>query len=136
MAANFCARWLEDNKNENSRLKRSQIGGDQSDSESDQEPEPLAQWQDPNEISFENNLFRLIVRSSPVKRASKFKLEDRQFTIKVVPKTNQSDPPLMQILQFLEDGITFILQHIKVFFNSNEHRIAYLTLFQEPMVIY
>ena len=136
MAANFCSRWLQQNKNENDclpRSKKTQVGGDDSDSENDS-GETLRHWQDPNEITFENNLFQLIVRTSPVKRAQKFKLEDRQFTLKVVPKTSQSDPPLIQILQFLEDGMNFILGQIKAFFNPSEHRIAYLTLYQEPMV--
>ena len=138
MAANFCSRWLEENERENKLCKKSSpIGGgdENSDSENqdgDSNNVPVAQH--PNEVIYENNEFRLVVRNSPVKRATKFKLEDHQFTLLVVPKTTRTSPPLVEILQFLEEGFNSILQEVKQFFNPNEHRIAYLTLYQDPMV--
>lgn len=133
MAANFCANWLQKNKEENEELLRGQqtearVGDGAAAITPSKKPS------NPNEITFENNEFRLIVKTAPVKRARKFKLEDQQFTLLILPKTQRNDPPLIDILNFLEAGFNHILKEIKAFVNVNEHRIAYLTLYQEPMV--
>ena len=131
MASQFCSKWLTQNKTENET-----IFGEQT------RIEPTAPTQvgdnsdpkDPSEIVFENNDFKLIVRSDKIKRNHRFKIVDQQFNLLVIPKTSHNHPPLIEILDFLEAGFTFILAKIKTFINPAEHRIAYLTLYQEPMV--
>ena len=134
MAAQFCAKWLLNNKKENDKVQKvildKTVGEGTSSENEDHVPEPT----DPTEISYENDDFQLIVKSAPVKRARKFKLEDHQFTLLIRPKKSITEPPLVEILQFLEDGFKAILSQIKKFFNPKEHRIAYLTLYQQPMV--
>ena len=132
MAAQFCSRWLQKNKLENHQVLQEPLETvtESSSLVGDGSNEPT----DPTEIVFENNEFRLIVKTAPVRRARNFKLEDRQFTFLVVPKTQRTDPPLLDILQFLEDGFNAVLTEIRKFFQPSEHRIAYLTLYQEPMV--
>ena len=133
MAAQFCSKWLLKNKEENEKVRKVNLEptgeGTNSDTEDDV-PEPT----DPTKIFYENKDFWLIVQSAPVKRARKFKLEDHQFTLLITSKSSTTEPPLVEILQFLEDGFKTILSQIKKFFNPKEHRIAYLTLYQEPMV--
>ena len=134
MAAKFCSKWLQNNKKENNKVLQSSTSTDISDEETSSLIGDGVEPTSPNEISYENNEFRLIVKTAPLRRAKKFKLEDRQFTVLVEPKTQRTDPPLLDILQFLEEGFKTILLKIKQFFDPNEHRIAYLTIYQEPMV--
>ena len=132
MAANFCSKSFQQNKEENEKVlgqqQETDITGDGDITSDTKKPS------NPNEIIFETDAFRLIVKTAPVRRARKFQLEDRQFTLLILPKTQQKNPPLVEILKFLEEGFNAILTEIKTFFKPTEHRIAYLTLYQEPMV--
>ena len=134
MAAQFFSQWLTQNKTENEAtfgqvktvptapiLPSDQVGGNS-------EPKH------PSEIVFENDHFKLIVKSDNIKRNHRFKIVDQQFNLLIISKTSHKHPPLIEILDFLEAGFSFILQKIKNFVNPDEHRIAYLTLYQEPLV--
>ena len=129
MAAQFCSAWLTQNRTENEATfgnitvdpNVSQTGGS--------EPK------NPDEIIFENNDFKLIVKTDQIKRSHRFKIVDRQFQLLIVSKSHHDHPQLIEILQFLEEGFNFILNKIKTFVDPTQHRIAYLTLYQEPMVI-
>lgn len=127
--ASFLSKWLSLNKSENEETFNVpspdsilQYGGNQAITK-------------PSDISFENDQFKLVVKIDSIKRNHRFKVVDRQFNILIVPKTDQHDPPLIEMLQFLEDGFKFILMKIRAFINPSEHRIAYLSLIQQPMVI-
>ena len=131
MAAQFCLNWLNQNRTENEATfghsssvqsidTSHQVGGN----------EPTQ----PDEIIFENTDFKLIVKTDQIRRSHRFQIVDRQFNLLIVPKTDHEHPPLMEILEFLEDGFNAILAKIKTFVDPTQHRIAYLTLYQEPMV--
>ena len=85
MAANFCSKWLQQNKEENEKVlgqqQETDITGDGDITSDTKKPS------NPNEIIFETDAFRLIVKTAPVRRARKFQLEDRQFTLLILPKT-------------------------------------------------
>ena len=45
-----------------------------------------------------------------------------------------SAPLLRDIFDFLEKAISFILSQVKNLYNANDHNIAFLTLYQKPMI--
>lgn len=138
MAANFCSQWLKNNAQETSLIfeEKERIHPEQSHSKSSHSEQfGGSEPQAPNEIVFEDNHFKLVVKSDRIKQNHRFKVVDQQFNLLVIPKTNLEHPPLIEILGFLEEGFNFILKKIKTFINRDEHRIAYLSLYQQPMVI-
>ena len=65
----------------------------------------------------------------------KFLLNNLLFYIKLRLKDPHSEPPLLRdILDFLEIAFNHILTNIKQFYNSEDHNVVFLTLFQEPMI--
>jgi hypothetical protein len=69
-------------------------------------------------------------------RQRRFRLQDHLYYIKVhLKKTNNSLPPLLSdLLQLFEEGFSYILTNLSTFYNPNDHNIAFLTLYQEPMI--
>ncbi len=69
-------------------------------------------------------------------RQRRFRLQDHLYYIKVVvKKSDNSLPPLLSdLLRLFEEGFTYILTNLSSFYNPNDHNIAFLTLFQEPMI--
>lgn len=41
---------------------------------------------------------------------------------------------MQDLLEIFEQTFTYILKHLRAFFNLNNHNVAYLTLYQEPLV--
>jgi hypothetical protein len=56
------------------------------------------------------------------------------FYIKLRLKNEADSPLLIDILDALQQGFNYILNNLRRFYNPNDHNIAYLTFFQEPMI--
>jgi len=56
------------------------------------------------------------------------------FYIKLRLKNGQTSPLLIDILDALQEGFNHILNNLRAFYNPQDHNIAYLTFFQEPMI--
>jgi hypothetical protein len=83
---------------------------------------------------FENDQLTLYVKKAFHQRQKRFRLQDSLFHIKVKVKNQVQKPLLRDLVKVLEEAFTFILNNIRTFFKVEDHNIAYLTLFQEPMV--
>ena len=92
----------------------------------------------PNEVSqivYENNDMELYIEKAAHLRQKKFDLQDHLFHMKIKLKRPHSNPPLLRdILIFLQEGFRHVLENVRSFYNSNDHNIAFLTLFQQPMI--
>lgn len=82
---------------------------------------------------FENESIVMYVEKTIHKRLKNFKLLDNVFQVKIETKNNEV-PTLKDLLKTFSDVFNFVLTDIKNIFDPNDHNIAYLTLFQEPMV--
>ena len=90
---------------------------------------------DPSEIVYETNSFKLIVEKANFKRQKIFRLQDHLFKFKVVEKTNATNHPILSdLFDFLHAALTHVLESIKTFYKKDDHNVAFLTLHQEPMV--
>lgn len=159
--AHFLRNWLTNQRNEHQTIVNRVIGGNNQNQPNQNQPQPTPSqtvqpsisssstndpppsssstaqsFASPDEVIYESNDLRLVVKKMSFKRQKNFKIQDMQFWLRIIPLRDQENPPLIEILDFLEEGFNFILQQIKNFFKPNEHRIGYLTLYQEPMVIF
>lgn len=127
----FYKRWLRSNEKENKSLKNQ---GDQE--VGDQEVDDLTSKspQNPTDLAYENENFKLFIEKGYHKHQKNFRLEDHMFYFKILPKDLDRLPLLSDILDFLHAGFLHLLDTIKEFYNKNDNNIAYLTLFQEPMI--
>ena len=90
---------------------------------------------DPTNIVYSNEKLEIFIEKGEHKRQNKFRLEVHLFYIKLRLKDPHSEPPLLRdILDFLEIAFNHILTNIKQFYNSEDHNVVFLTLFQEPMI--
>jgi hypothetical protein len=88
-----------------------------------------------NEVKvFENDTIVLYVNKAFQQRQKRFRLQDTLFHIKVKVKNNVKTPLLRELVDVLQEAFTFILKHIQTFFPKEDHNVAYLTLYQEPMI--
>ena len=88
-----------------------------------------------NEVKvFENDQITLYVNKAFQQRQKRFRLEDTLFHIKVKVKPNVKIPLLRELSEILQEAFTFILNHLRTFFQKEDHNVAYLTLYQEPMI--
>jgi hypothetical protein len=80
--------------------------------------------------------FKIMLKISGLhQRQRRFHLQDHLYYIKVRLKKVQERPPLLsELLQLLEDGFNYILVNLRQFYNIDDHNIAFLTLYQEPMI--
>lgn len=84
-------------------------------------------------IVFENSVLKAYIERGVHKREKKFALHDHLFYIKVQPKKDQF-PLLVNILDFLEEACNHILNEVKEYYKLDENRIAFLTLYQQPLL--
>lgn len=87
----------------------------------------------PTELVYETPDFELYVKKESHKKQKIFKLQDHLFTMRIKAKDGVEMPLISNILDFLHAGFIHILDEIKTFYNSTDHNLAYLTLFQQPM---
>ena len=151
--------WLQRNKEENELAKRNNNLGDSDSStiqnnnstnsdpiissvnqilptESNTRTETnMVLPKDVSQFVYENNQMQLIIEKTAHLRQKKFGLQDHLFHMKIKLKAPNSNPPLLRdILDFLEEGFKHILQNVRSFYNAEDHNIAFLTLFQRPMI--
>ena len=89
---------------------------------------------DTSNIVYENENLRLIIEQTDHIKQKKFRLQDHMFHIKILLKDAQKSPFLRDILQFLENAFEHILSKVRQFYRPEDHNIAFLTLYQEPMI--
>ena len=145
----FYKKWSKTNKNENRALRNKDKNNSlpnencalRNNDKNNASPleesqmEPHIAYKNPSDISYENDTFKLIIQKGFHKRQKNFRLEDHMFYFKIVTKESQEAFPLLSdILDFLHAGFLHLLDNIKQFYEPNNKNIAYLTLFQEPMV--
>ena len=162
--ADFYAQWLKKNKSDNKQIlswleeKNSTQDDPQlqnEDSPSQDEPSgatndepsgapatedepsgaPATEDEDSDltSISYQSENYRIVIRQEKHRRQKNFRLEDLLYTLKVIPLHDEL-PYLLDIIPFLEEWFNVLLKKLKKFFSPHEHRIAYLTLYQAPMV--
>ena len=52
----------------------------------------------------------------------------------IVLKNNTERPLLRDLLDVFNEALTFLLEHLRNFFNLANHNVAYFTLIQDPMI--
>jgi hypothetical protein len=144
----FYKNWLEKNRKENeearSILRVQQPDQNISDNNiPEQSTSNVTQNSETNinssdrsdKIVFENNYLQLFVEKGSHVRQTRFRLQDHLFFIKIKLKDSTSDPPLLRdILNFLEEAFDYILNEIRHFYKPDDHNVAYITLYQQPMI--
>jgi len=88
-----------------------------------------------NDLVFENDQLQLIIEKGAHLHQIKFRIEDHLFYMKIKLKNEHAPHPLLRdILDFLQSAFNYILINVRKFYKEEDHNIAYLTLYQEPMV--
>ena len=88
-----------------------------------------------NKFIYENESMELSIEKTNFLRQKKFKIHDHLFHMKIKLKNSNTSAPLLRnILQFLQIAFEHILQNIRTLYNKDDHNIAFLTLFQKPMI--
>lgn len=86
-------------------------------------------------ITYQNDIFELILEKTNHIRQKKFNLDDHLFHMKIRLKNSNALPPLLRdVLEFLNIAFNHILTNIRKFYNPQDHNVAYLTLYQAPMI--
>ena len=89
----------------------------------------------PDEVNvFENDQIAVFVVRAFHQRQKRFRLQDYMFHVRVKVKENIKTPLLRDLVTVLKEAFVFILNNIRTYFKPEDHNIAYLTLYQEPMV--
>ena len=82
---------------------------------------------------FENEHFEVYIVKSFHKTQRNFKFNDAMFHVKVKLKQNLVAPLLRDILDVLQQIVTFVLSNVQMFVNKSYENLSYLTIFQQPM---
>jgi hypothetical protein len=86
-------------------------------------------------IVYQNDKMQLYIENGTHKHQIKFRLQDHLFYIKIKLIDNSAEPPLLRdILEFLEMAFHHVLTHIRKFYKEEDHNVAFLTLYQKPMI--
>ena len=86
-------------------------------------------------LVFENEHLKLFVEKANHLRQIRFRIEDHLFHMKITLKNPNAPAPLLRdIFEFLERAFNFILLQVKHLYNEQDHNVAFLTLFQKPMI--
>lgn len=83
---------------------------------------------------FDNQALSIYVLKAVHQRQKVFRFQDTMFHIKIEQKNEHEQLFLQDLLEIFYETFKYILDHLKKFFSLADHNIAYLTLFQEPMV--
>ena len=88
------------------------------------------------DIIFETNELQMIIEKGAFQRQKRFRFQDHLFYVKIKLKnSNEPIPLLKDLLDFIHDGLIYLMDSIKTFYNEKDENICYLTLHQNPMVI-
>ena len=152
----FYKNWLEKNKTENLQTNLIPLATEASDQRTvitptsntslEENEQQTVSVREPDQSSidfssalsniiFEDGNLQLTIEKGNHIKQRKFRLEDHLFYVKIKLKNPHSDVPLLRdILNFLEVGFDYIITQVQQFYNSDEHNVAYLTLYQQPMI--
>lgn len=84
---------------------------------------------------FENNSLIISIQKATHQRRTRFQLQDSLFKIKVHQKESVKKPLLLKdLLEVFEVAFKFILNNLRTYFTAENHHVAYLTMYQEPMI--
>ena len=100
------------------------------------EPQPsTSKYHTQTDIIFENDKQIMIIQKGTFQRQKRFQLQDHLFNIKIKLKNEDEQLPFLKdILDFIEDGLLHMMHNIKPFYNAKDDNLAFLTLYQKPMV--
>lgn len=127
----FYRRWLRSDEKINKTVKNKTVQETQN-TDSVQTP---TIYKNQTDIVFENDSLILKIEKGFHKRQKNFRLQDHMFYFKIESKSpNDAFPLLGDILDFLHAGFLHLLDNIKTFYNPEDKNIAYLCLYQEPMI--
>ena len=87
-----------------------------------------------SDLFYENDKFQMFIEKTNHIKQIKFRLQDHLFHMKIQLKRGVEAPLMRDILNFLQIGFNHILTNIKKFYKAEDHNIAFLTLYQEPMI--
>ena len=88
------------------------------------------------DVFFEKNNLQLLIEKAAFLRQKRFKFQDHLFHVKIKLKDEKTPIPFLKdILDFLHEGLLFLMQKLKKQYNEKDENICYLTLHQNPMVI-
>ncbi len=147
----FYNTWLKNNKKENeiaTKTLRSDTSLQQNNNSEETKSQTLESNQEENSLSpshlqqdlrtgviYQNNNMELYIEKGTHLRQIRFRLQDHMFYMKIKLINPLLDPPLLRdILQFLETAFNHVLEDIKKFYKEEDHNIAFLTLYQTPMI--
>lgn len=84
---------------------------------------------------FENNSLIVYVQKATHQRRTRFQLQDSLFKIKIRQKDSVKNHLLLKdLLEVFEVAFKFVLSNLRTYFDAQNHHVAYLTLYQNPMV--
>ena len=146
--ANFYKKWLEKNKKANTealeinepQINLNQVSRTNQITQNISTDLPSASTStisadSRNDLLYENDIMQLTIEKTSFLRQKKFKLHDHLFHMKITLKNSNGPPPLLRnILEFLQIAFDHILQNIRPLYNQDDHNIAFLTLYQKPMI--
>ena len=152
----FYKNWLEKNKTENLQTNLIPLATEASDQRTvitptsntslEENEQQTVSVREPDQSSidfssalsniiFEDGNLQLTIEKGNHIKQRKFRLEDHLFYVKIKLKNPHSDVPLLRdILNFLEVGFDYIINEVRKFYKNEEHNIAFLTLYQQPMI--
>ena len=87
-----------------------------------------------SDLFYENDKLQMFIEKADHIKQIKFRLQDHLFHMKIQLKQGVEPPLMRDILEFLQIGFNHILTNIKSFYKTEDHNIAFLTLYQEPMI--
>jgi len=90
--------------------------------------------ENPDQIVYETPELKLFAEKGVFKKQKIFNVSDQMFYFRIETKNEANQPLLSSILNFLHAGFIYILSQIRKKFNKNDSNIAYLTLYQRPIL--
>jgi len=88
-----------------------------------------------NSIIYQNDKLQLYLEKGDHVHQIRFRLQDHLFYMKIRLLNPKNEPPLLRdIVEFLEMAFNHVLKEIRRFYKPEDHNIAFLTLYQEPMI--
>jgi hypothetical protein len=88
-----------------------------------------------NSIIYQNDKLQLYLEKGDHVHQIRFRLQDHLFYMKIRLLNPKKEPPLLRdIVEFLEMAFNHVLKEIRRFYKPEDHNVAFLTLFQEPMI--
>ena len=82
---------------------------------------------------FEDDSLVATVIKERYRRNAMFNLDDHLFVVRIKVKKNKPPPLLREIVGILETIFTFMLDHLRTFYESEDRNLIYMTLYQKHL---